>query len=1061
MLQIPPFVTKLIVPQRKSAILSRPRLLQFLHEYLDRKLILVSAAAGYGKTTLLVDFSHDTELPVCWYSLDESDRDPQIFLEYLLRSLQYQFPRFGARTASLLRNMPSASLFDQVVGTLVTEIYDQIASYFVLVLDDYHLVDSSGPVNRILDNLLNYLPDNAHIILATRTLPTQLTLTRLTARIQVAGLGFNDLRFTADEIRELIKQNYSLDITESAAQQLADQSEGWIASIVLTSPTLWQGLFKDWAVRQGPGSQFFDYLATEVFAQQPAPLQAFLEQTSILDQMNAGLCNELLGISNAQAQLDTIETRNLFISHLEEDWYRYHHLFREFLKTHLVRTHPKLYRGLIARAAELFERRGLLGQAIEYWLECEHFEQAARVIEVCLTEMYSQGRWATVARWIDALPESVTQASPELLLWRGKIHVEEGELTPALANLERARTEFERQNDQPNRARVLIEEAVVARFQGQHNECIQKCQAALDQLEPNEFGLTAQAHRTIGGALTAQGDGNGAIAEFERALALYQLINDRYSIGLVEQDLGAAYGLSGDRETATRHFEHALGYWRSLGNAPRIANTLNSIGVTQYYAGALVQARATLEEALQESRREGALRIEGYILAGLADVCRATGDFESALKAGTEAFTIAEKIREAFLATFVLAGMADTWRLSGDLQLAGQLALNAVEAARAHRSDYELALASTALGAVWLEQGKHAEALTWLQQALALFEQHAAQRESARVHYFVSLALFRLQRLDQAKDHLVSLASIGKNLKEDQWLVTEGARGVALIQFAIRQQIELKYFRPILRKLKQLAHAPQPLVEVSQSTWPRLTIRTFGSAEVICESKLIQRTEWQTEATKELFMFFAVQPRAGRKEQIMATLWPEKSAAHANDMFHSSIYRIRRALYPELLLYREGKYQLNPEAEYQLDVNEFERLLDQAGPLDDEATISALRRALELYRGDFLQELYSDWANTRREMLREKYMTALLRLAAFERHVGHFDEAIKLYQTALEKDNLREEVYRALMILYQQLGERTQAIQTYKRCLQILKEELGVSPMPETISLYKQIVRSA
>jgi ATP/maltotriose-dependent transcriptional regulator MalT len=180
----PPFVTKLIVPPRKSAVLSRPRLLHFLHEYLDRKLILVSAGAGYGKTTLLVDFAHDTEIPVCWFSVDESDGDPQVFVEYLLRSIRQQFPRFGSRTGALLRNAPSAGMFAQIVGTLVTEIHDDIPSYFALVLDDYHLVDSSAAVNRIVDNLLTYLPDNAHMILASRTIPDRLTLTRLTARMQ-------------------------------------------------------------------------------------------------------------------------------------------------------------------------------------------------------------------------------------------------------------------------------------------------------------------------------------------------------------------------------------------------------------------------------------------------------------------------------------------------------------------------------------------------------------------------------------------------------------------------------------------------------------------------------------------------------------------------------------------------------------------------------------------------------------------------------------------------------------------------------------------------------------
>jgi ATP/maltotriose-dependent transcriptional regulator MalT len=1055
-----PFVTKLILPQRKRAILSRPRLLAFLHEYLDRKLILVSAAAGYGKTTLLVDFAHDTELPICWYSLDASDRDPRVFLAYLLGSLQRQFPQFGSRTEALLSDPNSAQMLDHIAGTLVTEIHDDIASYFALVLDDYHLVDASRPVNQILDNLLSYLPDNAHIILASRTVPAQLTLTRLTARMQVTGLGSSDLRFTADEIRELIKQNYSLDITEAAARQLADQSEGWVASIVLTTPTLWQGLFKDWVKTRGAGSQVFEYLATEVFAQQPEMLRVFLEETSVLDQMNAGLCNELIGITDAQARLDALEARNLFISHLEEGWYRYHYLFHEFLKTHLARTRPERLRALLARAAELFEQRGLLSQAIAYRLESAQFEQAARVIEMCIEELYDQGRWDTLIRWIDALPAPILQARPGLLLWRGKIHTQVGELAEALLALEQAHAEFERRGDRTNLARVLIEEAIVVRFQGQTSECIQKCQDALAIVETHEFALIAQAHRTIGVALAAQGDVRGSIAELERALALYQLANDRHNTGLVENDLGAAQTMIGNRTQATRHFENALGYWRKLGNSAAIANTLNNIGVGHYYAGAFDQAQAILEEALKESRRAGTLRVEGYVLASLGDVYRALGDWERALKADTDAFQIAERIREALLLTFTLAGLSHTWRLVGDLKMAEQLSLNAAEGAREHRSDYELALAGTALGAVRLAQGDYDEALTWLEHALQLSEQHAGPHEAGRVHYFLSLVYFRRKQYAQAILHLQALAVIGQNLQEDGGILPEMARELPLLQFVLKRRVETKYFRQLRKKLAKMAGQSRPLTQVIEPTWPRVEVATLGSAEVVSDGHVIQRSEWQTEATKELLLFFAVHPQPWRKEQIMAALWPDKSVAHANDMFHSSIYRIRRALYPEILLYRDGKYQLNPEARCWVDVREFEELLEKAASPAGESRVVILRQALALYRGDFLEELYSDWANQQREILREKYMAGLLQLAAYERREGRFDQAIALYQAALEKDNQREQVYQALMTAYWEQGERTQALQIYQKCLQTLAEELGVPPMPETIALYEQILES-
>ena len=191
----------------------------------------------------------------------------------------------------------------------------------------------------------------------------------------------------------------------------------------------------------------------------------------------------------------------------------------------------------------------------------------------------------------------------------------------------------------------------------------------------------------------------------------------------------------------------------------------------------------------------------------------------------------------------------------------------------------------------------------------------------------------------------------------------------------------------------------------------------------------------------------------------MAALWPDMPRAQANDVFHSSIYRIRRALFPEALLFRDGAYQLHPEAERWVDVDEFESLLDQAERATEDEAAVLRARALELYRGDFLEQFYSDWCHARREQLREKHLAALTRLAEYHARMGQARAALGLYQTALAQDNAREEVYRALMELFANSGDRTAAIQVYRQCVQVLRDELGVPPMPETVAVYERIAR--
>jgi LuxR family maltose regulon positive regulatory protein len=1057
-----PFITKLIVPKRKGSVLRRQRLLDFMHEYLDRKLILVSASAGYGKTTLLVDFAQDTEFPVCWYTLDAGDRDPQVFLEYLLASLQRRFPNFGGRTGALLQDPGRGRDLEAIVGTLVTEIQRDIAQYFVIALDDYHLVDESAPINLVLDLLLTYLPDNAHIILASRTLPTQLTLTKLTARLQATGLGVNDLRFHADEIRALMQQNYGLEITERVAERLAEQSEGWIAGIVLTTPTLWRGLFEDWVKARGSGSQLFEYLATEVFAQQPKPLQRFLLATSVLEPMNAALCNGLLGITDAGEQLRTLEARNLFITRVEgQEWYRYHHLFREFLQTRLRRADPTQLRDWQRRAAELFERLGYQNEAVEHWIEGEDFERAARLIETCADLLYDQGRWTTLAQWIDALPASVLEANPALLLRRGKIYAETGDLPQAQITLERAQRQFENRGEGARAAGALIEQAVVARNQGQSRVCLEKCQVALARLEARDFGLNALAHRVIGTALITQGDFTSAISQLEQALSLYHLANDRYNAAMTEHDLGVACRALGAGAKANGHFQNALAHWRELGNAADLANTLNSIAVGHYYRGDLDQARTVLEQARHEANKVGSLRIEAYALASLGDVYRDGGEPELALQTLAEAYRIAEKIREGFLITYVRAAMATLYRLNNDLRTAEQMARSAADAAQMHQSDYELGLAQTALGAVRLEQGAPEEATVYLNHALELFERRQARRDSARVHYFLAQMYFGQKRFEETHRELEALVELGQALDEDSFVLTEGARSLPLVRFALADQKENAYFRRILQKVtwRGSKQAPRASVDLVESPWPRLQIFTLGAARVLRDGQAIDKIAWQSAPAKELFFYFAIHPRAWRKEEVIASLWEDMPVAKANDVFHSSIYRIRRALFPDCLVYHDGLYQLNGEAERWIDVDEFERLIGEAERAADPSVAADLmRRGLELYQGDLLQEFYSDWCQSRREGLREKYLGALRGLAQHHARGGEYEPAIELCRSALKKDNLREEIYRELMALYFQMGDRTAAIQTYRRCAQVLEDELGVTPMSETLALYDRIV---
>ncbi len=1062
LLNSPQAITKVLLPSKRANLLHRPRLVNFLHEHIDRKLLLISASAGYGKTSLLVDFAHDTTLPVCWYSLDASDSDPKVFFEYLLASLRRQFPEFGTRTLSLLSDPAMLRDVDVVVGTLVTEIHDSIPAYFVMILDDYHMVDESDAINQIVDTLLRLLPENAHLVLSSRTLPSKLTLTRLTARQEIAGLSMNDLRFTPEEISALMRHNDRPAPSDEEIVQLADHSEGWITGILLTTQSMWQGLMQDLVRIHGARSYVFNYLADEVLAHQPPELRRFLLDSSILDQLDPETCNQLLGIEDAEAVLREIERRNLFIVRLEGTgtWYRYHHLFQEFLQSRLVESGTTSWPELNRRAATLFEERAAWHQAIGHYLKAQAFEETARVVEGIAKETFEAGHWTTLAKWIDALPTGLLNLHPDLLVYRAMALDETGDRARAVETYLLALEIYEQQGNTTGMANALIKQASCWRTQGRFQEAIQNCRRALKLLGQDETREAAEARRVIGISYGMLGNWEQCIAELKSALRIHETLNDPMRVAWLHHDLGVAMRTAGQAESQ-EHFQHALDFWRRAKNTPGLANTLNSIGVGYHRQGDYTQAIETLEQALIEARHCGQLRIEAFALASLADVHRDTGEYARAQQLYQTAYDISRQINEGFLITYGLGALSETYRLMGDLETAQQLIHQAIAQAERHRSNYELGLTKISLGILNCAQGNTDSAIECFDCAIELLERGGAKREAARAHLHSAQVNYLQREYVQAGDHLKLASELGTQVGEDQFAIADRNSLLPLVRYAVSKEIGNGYFARLLQKMESLPSPPrimQPAGAPVAQEW-RAEARAFGKAAVIIDGRLISRTDWDSAAAKELFFFLLANPQGLPKEEILNTLWGDVPPAKANGIFHTTAYRMRRAVSRDCLLYGDGLYRINPGMNLWHDVNAFNWLTTEAERSHSiEDRVQYWREAIALYQGDYFEDSYSDWSIPIRTNLLDKFLRALTSLADHYGQDGRLVDAIELYQRILAKDNFREDIYRSLILLQLKSGDRSSALKTFQRCVQVLKDEVGVEPSPETQELYNRIV---
>lgn len=1067
----PLIVTKILRPRLRDDLLHRRRLVDFIHARTDRKLILISAPAGYGKTSVLIDYAHDSDLPVCWYTLDERDSDPYVFLEYLIASIRRQFPDFGQQVRAVLRSSESRLPdWDTIAAALVNDMVETIGEYFVIVLDDYHQIEENSGVHRLLDTLLRYQPEHCHVILASRTLPP-LTLTRMAARQEVDGLGVNELRFTTSEIQELMKQNYDLDLPAEQAQELAQELDGWIAGLLLTRHTLWKGLFAGMIRDQGE-MQVFEYLATEVFEQQPERVQKFLLESAVLEEMSPTLCNTLLDVQDAGDTLRYLEAQNLFLSRLEGtgEWYRYHQLFREFLRSHLQDTDPEHYRNLHLRAAQLFVQRSESTTAIQHYLEAEAYAEAADVIESVADEIFNAGRWMTLARWIDNLPATFLQKRPFLTIHRAKVHIQTGQLSEAIRDLEQSCATAQSQGQDGCHAAALVFKGIALRIQGNYESAIAQCEQALDVLGSDKSQIAAQAYQNIGITYGILGKLSDSIEQLDRALTLYQEEDDNYHIASVHHDLATTYLRLGDLANASMHYRPALRHWRDTHNAARISETLNGMGCALYYQGAFDSAQELLEEALIEARKAQYTRVEAAVLTSLGDIARAAGRHDEALEKYEQALQQAEKINEDAIIAYALNAIGLTYCTLGDYGQARTRITEALTLGRQGGSNYAVGLSEDALGTLFYARSNLDMAIRHFKEARDHFDQCGAKRELAIAHLHLAQALFDQDAPStDVINYLTQALDLADELGYDHFLVAEGRHSTELYKHAISNQIGDGRLVDVLEKLGEDVPEPpregpeKPETAPTTAGEPSIRVQAFGQAQAWLDDEPISKRQWDSATTKELFFYLLAHPEGVRKDQILEDFWPEATPAKASSAFHSTNYRLRRALQDQdCILYKDGLYMINPELSYWYDVDVFRSLLEQAEEAESDAERAQhYREAIELYKGDYLEEFYSDWQYFQREKLQRQYFDALTNLAEYYHANSRSEEALVLYQQIVSADPYQEEIHREIMRIYVELRQRAAAVKHYQELKDFLQEDLGIDPMPETTELFEEAVGDA
>jgi LuxR family transcriptional regulator, maltose regulon positive regulatory protein len=634
---------KLYVPRTRPNAVPRTRLRERLDEGARRELTVVSAPAGFGKTTLLADWSQHSELPVAWVSLDESDDDPVRFFLYLLAAIGTIHEGFGGATRAFLSSLQSREELEPVLTALSNEILD-LQRDFVLVLDDYHAI-RSRTIHDALAFLLDHPPPPMHLVVAGRTSPP-LPLPALRARGRLTELGVPDLRFTLEEAADFLDRTMGLDLTAERVATLEKGTEGWIAGLQLAAHALRADDASPVEASAGSARHVFDYLADEVLSRQPEDVREFLLETSIVETLSGPLCEALTGTTDGLEMLQRLERANLFIVPLDEErrYYRYHNLFAAFLRERLRRARPDAIPELHRRAGLWYEEEdGCLASAIEHALAAEDFERAADLIEEetsIVRRTYVDA--SLLLRWLGALPDRLVRHRLELSLLYAWALVHSGQLENAECRLRDteeglgldtgASTAGLSDRERTMLGEICIIRARMAAMRENAPLTTEFCHRALDLLPEDELRRRGDVALDLGHANCSVGDIKAASEAFARAATTGRDADDLRT-ALFALRYQASLEISRGR---LRVAEDLLLEGQRLAESrpegvPSVAGMIHTgMGELLYERGELDEARRLLEEGIEHGRRSGEAKILVYGYVNLARVLMARGDAEGA-----------------------------------------------------------------------------------------------------------------------------------------------------------------------------------------------------------------------------------------------------------------------------------------------------------------------------------------------------------------------------------------------------------------------------------------------
>jgi DNA-binding SARP family transcriptional activator/tetratricopeptide (TPR) repeat protein len=1076
--------SKITSPRLHDKIVHRERLHRLLDENINKNLVIVCAPAGFGKTTLVLDYLSNRKARYAWFIVPHRGiEDVSVFFEYFINALRNVYDGFGSNTLEIMKSyLQRPNLFEEMIHVLTTAFINEFINIFkedvIFVIDDmdYIYLDKSLRwQNELFNELLDNIPVNMHLIIISRSVP-DFNLTPLKAKRNFFVIDESKLIFDRKETAQLIEEVYCYEFNTKDIELLEDNLKGWITGIHLLLEAYGEDFKRTKFSGNIASENIFDFFAHEIYENLNKELQEFLLVTSLVDNFSSAMCDRVLGIKTSNELIKAIIRKNLFIQQIRpfhegdnesSPSYSYHSLLRNFLSIKLSEHKSEAeIKSLKIKIAEYYLSSADSISAIDYYLEAFEINKAVTLIINGFEKFYKGGRNSTLWRWLNSLPPQIIDENPYLMFIIARLYYfVNPDYTKSLSYINNGLKSLVLPKDEDLIIKCYDVKSTILFHTGKNKSAISELKRLLNaELKPeNKISILctlAEFYGMMGQHETALRLSNDAIA-----------LDSKFNLNKVNSRLYNVLALSnrftGNLLNAQLYFEKAL---ETADNLYSRILIISNIAIQQFESGRYNEAKSYIDKAYHYLGSSSA----GYLLI-LVLKCNAyleldIGNYERSIKLLEDAYRLSEKGNDLSRMNECVIGLFFCYFYLNDhercIEYLNKGRLNANEYHKSVFNVCEAYLKDTGLNSSIEEN---------LLNAYAYFHKNSDLVWVADASFCLANYFLQNDMVEKASNYVKIFLETGS---KNQYLGLFQNYAVKLRQvfdFAFSHP-ELKEYKDFIKqlfsgvfdrlKLEWTSDEYKRKMRVEIDSLYDIKMISFGSLKFKSRGNTVPESKWRKKKGKSILAYMMLDPDARySKDKLINIFFPNVNPDTADENFRQAIFNIRNVFknpYLNILIYEEKMLSLNQDCYFKSDAVEFDincRIVNSEEKSADER-IRACKNIIELYKGEFLDGYYEPWCEDIRNEYANKFISVSETLIGLLKEKESYGEIAEFSENLLKHDPLNEQAYLGLINAFIKLGRKKSARAEYTRMLKTYENELGEKPNSEALRTIENLIQS-